>query len=117
MRPDRLGGVLEHAQTVRAGDRVQSLAVDRQAGKVDRQQQPGARRDRRLDSRQVDVAGRGVDVDEHRRGADASTTLAVATQLNGVVITSSPGPTPATRSAISSAAVAELATRTGRPPT
>ena len=47
----------------------------------------------------------------------ASTTLAGATQLNGLVITSSPGPTPATRNAISSAAVAELATRTGRPPT
>lgn len=35
----------------------------------------------------------------------------------GVVMTSSPGPTPATASAISSAAVAEVITRTGRPPT
>ena len=47
----------------------------------------------------------------------ARITLAVATQLKGQVITSSPGWTPATRSAISSAAVAEVTTRTGRPPT
>ena len=46
-----------------------------------------------------------------------STTLAVATQVNGVVMTSSPLPTPATRRAISSAAVAEFMARTGRPPT
>ena len=43
-------------------------------------------------------------------------TLAVATQVSGVVMTSSPGPTPASRSATSSAAVPELKVRTGRPP-
>ena len=43
-------------------------------------------------------------------------TLLVATHDSGVVITSSPGPTAARRSAISSAAVPELKTRTGRPP-
>src|SRR5580698_9701985 len=44
------------------------------------------------------------------------TTLLVATQERGVVITSSPGPTPAIRSAISIVQVPELNTRTGRPP-
>ena len=40
---------------------------------------------------------------------------AVAKKVNGVVMTSSPGCTPATASAISSAPVAELIARTGRP--
>lgn len=43
-------------------------------------------------------------------------TLLVATHDAGVVITSSPGPTPAIRRPISSVAVPELNTRTGRPP-
>ena len=42
--------------------------------------------------------------------------MLVATQDSGVVITSSPGPTPAIRSAISIVPVPELKTRTGRPP-
>src|SRR5580658_9074385 len=42
-------------------------------------------------------------------------TLAVATQDSGVVITSSPGPTPASDMAISMPPVAELNARTGRP--
>src|SRR5580658_9583523 len=44
------------------------------------------------------------------------TTLLVATQVSGVVITSSPCFTPAIRSAISIVQVPELKTRTGRPP-
>ena len=43
------------------------------------------------------------------------TTLLVATQVSGVVITSSPGFTPAIRSAISIVQVPELNARTGRP--
>ena len=43
-------------------------------------------------------------------------TLAVDTQDSGEVITSSPGPMSASASAISMAPVAELITRTGRPP-
>src|SRR5471032_2721434 len=43
-------------------------------------------------------------------------TLAVATQEIGVVITSSPGPIPAMRKAISMVQVPELNVRTGRPP-
>jgi hypothetical protein len=43
-------------------------------------------------------------------------TLAVATQVSGVVMTSSPGPTPASRRATSSVAVPELKARTVRPP-
>src|SRR5665213_324287 len=42
-------------------------------------------------------------------------TLAVATQEFGVVMTSSPGPTPAMRNAISMVQVPELNVRTGRP--
>src|SRR5271167_4831489 len=42
-------------------------------------------------------------------------TLAVATHEFGVVITSSPGPMPATRKAISMVQVPELNVRTGRP--
>src|SRR3569833_1769084 len=42
--------------------------------------------------------------------------FAVATQDIGVVITSSPGPMPAIRSAISIVQVPELKVRTGRPP-
>ncbi len=43
-------------------------------------------------------------------------TLAVATQEFGVVMTSSPAPIPAMRSAISIVQVPELNVRTGRPP-
>src|SRR5450830_2086909 len=43
-------------------------------------------------------------------------TLAVATHEIGVVMTSSPGPMPAMRSAISIVQVPELKVRTGRPP-
>ena len=43
-------------------------------------------------------------------------TLAVATHDTGVVMTSSPGPMPAMRSAISMVQVPELKVRTGRPP-
>src|SRR5471032_2685965 len=43
-------------------------------------------------------------------------TLAVATQEIGVVMTSSPAPTPAIRKAISMVQVPELNVRTGRPP-
>jgi hypothetical protein len=43
-------------------------------------------------------------------------TFAVATHDSAVVITSSPGPTPASARPISIPPVAELSTRTGRPP-
>ena len=65
---------------------------------------------------EVDVARLQVDVDEDRPRADAQITLAVATKLIAGVITSSPGPTPQARSAISSPSVAEVWVRTGRPP-
>ncbi len=50
------------------------------------------------------------------RAPTSRTTLLVATQVSGVVITSWPGPTPAMRSAISMVHVPELKARTGRPP-
>ena len=50
------------------------------------------------------------------RAPARTTTLAVATQDSGVVMTSSPGFTPASSSASSSAPVPETSARTGRPP-
>ena len=50
------------------------------------------------------------------RAPTSRTTLAVDTQESGVVMTSSPAPTPASRSAISMVIVPELYARTGRPP-
>src|SRR5262249_19338946 len=50
------------------------------------------------------------------RASARSTTLPVATQDSGVVMTSSPAPIPASASAISMPPVAELTVRTGRPP-
>src|SRR5258708_15997856 len=50
------------------------------------------------------------------RAPTSRTTLLVATQESGVVMTSWPGPTPAMRSAISIVQVPELKARTGRPP-
>ena len=73
-------------------------------------------RDRRLDRDQVDVARAGSTSTNTGVRADGRITLPVATQVSGVVMTSSPGPMPASRSAISIVAVAELRGRTGRPP-
>jgi hypothetical protein len=99
------------------GDRVQPVAVHRQAGQVDRKQ--------RLLVRGV-IAASICSRSMLRVTGSMSTstgvaptsriTLAVATQVSGVLITSSPGPTPARRSATSSVAVPELKARTGRPP-
>src|SRR5258708_5741916 len=50
------------------------------------------------------------------RAPTSRTTLLVATQESGVVMTSWPDPTPAMRSAISIVQVPELKARTGRPP-
>src|SRR5437899_9250834 len=50
------------------------------------------------------------------RAPSSRTMLLVATQESGVVMTSSPGTTPARRRPISRAAVPELRVRTGRPP-
>ncbi|MNL05185.1 hypothetical protein D3C87_1257680 [compost metagenome] len=66
---DGLGGILDHAQLVLAGDGVEPVHVHGQAGQVDRHDGPRARRDGGLHGVQVEVAGARVDIDEHRAGA------------------------------------------------
>ncbi len=69
-RVDRLRGVLDHAQAVLLGDRVETVHVDRQAGQIDRQDCAGAGRDRGLDRVEIEVAGARIDVDEDRARPD-----------------------------------------------
>ena len=66
---DRLRGVLDDAQPVPPGDRVEPVHVDGQPGKVHRHDRARARRDGRLHLVEVDVAGVEADIDEHRPGA------------------------------------------------
>jgi hypothetical protein len=51
-------------------DGVEPVAIDRQAGEVDRDDRARGRRDRGLDAVEVDVARDRIDVDEDRPGAD-----------------------------------------------
>ncbi len=99
------------------GDRVEAVAVHRQAGEVHRHDGAGARRDRGLERSRSMLRVTGSTSTNTGLAPTRRMTLAVATQDSGVVMTSSPGPMPARRSAISSAAVPELSARTGRPPT
>ena len=105
------------AQAVPRGDRVEPVQVDRQAGQVDRNDRARARRDGRLER----VRDRCCAcADRHRRTPGArrrrrSRWRSRPSEI-GVVMTSSPGPMPATRSAISIVAVPLAKARTGRPP-
>ena len=63
-RAERLGGVLDDRDAVPRGDGVELLDPARQAEDVHRHDGPGARGDRRLDGRGIEVEGRGVDVRE-----------------------------------------------------
>src|ERR1051325_11787512 len=60
--------ILDHAQLVAPRDGVEPIAVDRQAGKIDRDD--GARRARHgaLERGKVDIARARIDVDEYRTG-------------------------------------------------
>ncbi len=59
----------------------------------------------RCDRVRIDVEGDGIDVDEDRCGAALRIALAQAMKVWLTVMTSSPGPTPATSSARCSAVV------------
>jgi len=59
----------------------------------------------------VDVEGVGTDVDEDRYSPRSATALALETKVNEGITTSSPGPMPASRTAISSAEVHEKVRR------
>jgi len=115
-RADRLRGIFDHAQFVFVGDRIQRVHIHRLARQVHRDNRAGLRSNCRLNLVQVDVACDRVYVGKHRRCADFDDTLGVATHEIGVVMTSSPGPMPAMRKAISIVHVPELKVRTGRPP-
>ena len=62
--------ILDHAQAAAPRERVQRVHVDERAGPVRRHDRFRARRDRRFDLGEVDVARDEVAVDEHRRRAD-----------------------------------------------
>ena len=67
----RLAGVLDDGDPALAAERQQRVHVDRAAEEVDRDHAAGARGERRLDDLGGDQRGLRVDVDDHRRGADA----------------------------------------------
>ncbi len=114
---ERLRGVLDDAQLVLFAARpYRAVAVHREAGEVDRDHGPGARRDGGLEAAEVDCARDGIDVHEDGPGAHLEDDIArgdpAQRRRNHLV----PGPTPAIRRAISIVHVPELKARTGRPP-
>ena len=70
-RADRLRGVLDEAQPVRGGERLQRRHRARLTEEVHREDQLRLRGDRPLDLRDVEVERRRVDVDEDGHGAEA----------------------------------------------
>src|SRR5262249_44122908 len=67
---ERVGGVLDQRKTVTGGEQAERVEVDGLAGEVHGDDGPGASRDRARHGLRLDVEGPGVDVDEHRPGAD-----------------------------------------------
>jgi hypothetical protein len=68
---EALRRVLDHRDVaVACGDGVDLVHVGHLAVQAHRHDGPRARRDLGLDAAPVDVAGAGLDVDEHRRGAE-----------------------------------------------
>ena len=65
-RAERSGSVLDQ-QHLRRHRVLQRLPVERPPEEMNREHGLGARRDRVIDPREVEVEGRWVDVDEHRR--------------------------------------------------
>ena len=71
-----LGGVLDDAEVVLLRDGVEAVAVDGQAGEIDGDDGARGRSDGGFDAGEVEVAGDGVDVDEHGLGADIEDDVA-----------------------------------------
>ena len=70
LRPERLSRVLDHVQTVPAGDPVDGVHVRTLAEQVNRHDRSRARRDFRFDLLRINVECVGVDVGEDRRGPE-----------------------------------------------
>src|SRR6185312_8042529 len=68
---DRMRRILDDAQAVAPGDGIEPVHVDREPRKMHRHDRAGARRDRRLDLIEVDIAAIEIDIDEHRMRAHA----------------------------------------------
>ena len=118
-RPERVRGVGDDRQRPArrgVGDRAQGRVVGRLAGVVDRHDRPRPVGDRAPPRRRDRSAGVRVDVGEARLAPAYRTALALATNVIGVVIASSPGPRPATAAAPWSAAVPELNATAWRAP-
>src|SRR6201999_3394217 len=65
-----LAGVLDHEDGALAAELEDRVDLDRAAEKVDRDHAAGALGQRRLDDLFGDHRGLGIDVDDHRGGAD-----------------------------------------------
>ena len=65
-RAYRLRGILDHAQFVLVGDRIQPVHVHRLAGQIHRNDRTGSWRDRGFNFIEIDVARDRVDVGEYR---------------------------------------------------
>ena len=68
-RAMRLGGVLDDLQAMLRGDRHDGVHVGHATVQVDGDNGLGARRDRALDGRRVDVPGERIGIDQHWRRA------------------------------------------------
>ena len=66
---ERLSRILNDPQAVARSQRLEAVAVHRQAGQIHRQNGAGPWRDGGIDQGQVDVAGNRVHVHEDRPGA------------------------------------------------
>src|SRR5205085_10128092 len=69
-RAEGLRRILDHAQLVAPRDVVEPVAIDRQAGEIDRDDRARRARHGAIERRKVDVARARIDVDEYRTRTD-----------------------------------------------
>ena len=74
-RPLRLGRVFDYGDPVPRGNRHHRRHIDAAAVEMDRDDGPGARRDRRFQQRHIHEQGLRIDVDEAGQGAAADDRL------------------------------------------
>ena len=93
---------------MRAAQLQDGFQIQRMAEEVHGQDGPGARRDALLDAARLEVVRLGIHVAEDRARPVNRMGLAEAMHESGVVMTSSPGPTPSAASTTWSAVVPEV---------